>query len=97
MTGTGIEKAFVEYLRENYALEAFKLRIDGVDGFPDRSVIVGGRIFLIEFKSPNEKLRPQQRKIHGELKADGTPVFIGRDLEESIKAIEEWILEEDEN
>ena len=94
MTGTDIEKAFVEYLRDEYRIEALKLRIDGVDGFPDRSVIFEGRIFLIEFKSPSEKLRPQQRKIHGELRADGTIVFIGRDLKDSIRAFNDWMCEE---
>jgi len=94
VTGTEIEKAFVEYLRTVYGIEAFKLRVDGRDGFPDRSVIVGARIFLIEFKSKNEELRPQQRRLHELLGVEGTPVFIGRDFEESLQAFNDWMSEE---
>lgn len=56
-----IEGAFVTYA-ESLDCHAMKLRIDGMNGWPDRTVICPcGRIMFIEFKRPGGKVRPMQR------------------------------------
>lgn len=56
-----IEDAFVAYA-ESCGCQALKLRIDGKNGFPDRTVLMPGRRALFfEFKRPGGKLRSMQR------------------------------------
>ena len=55
------ENKFVRYA-QSLGHMCLKLRIDGVDGFPDRTVLTASGIFFIEFKRPGGVLRPQQRK-----------------------------------
>ena len=56
-----IEKAFVAYA-ESKGCHALKLRIDGKNGFPDRTVLTPRGVFFIEFKAPGGKLRPAQEE-----------------------------------
>jgi hypothetical protein len=59
------ETRFVTYVKKELNLECLKLRIDGRDGFPDRSVLCNdGRIIFFEFKrvGHESRLRPQQRQ-----------------------------------
>lgn len=56
-----IEAAFVAYA-EARGCQALKLRIDGQNGFPDRTVLMPDRrVLFFEFKRPGGKLRPMQR------------------------------------
>ena len=58
-----IEKSVVKYVEDVLKGEALKLRIDGKNGFPDRSIkLPNGIEFLIEFKTPTGKLRSAQKK-----------------------------------
>lgn len=61
MTEADIEKAFVAYA-ESIGCYALKLRIDGKNGFPDRTVLTPRGMFFIEFKAPGGKLRPAQEE-----------------------------------
>ena len=54
-----IEKVVKWCLTQGY--ECLKLRIDGENGFPDRTVITPQGIFFVEMKRPGGKLRARQR------------------------------------
>jgi hypothetical protein len=56
-----IEGAFVKYAQAR-GCYALKLRLDGRNGWPDRTVIgPEGLVMFVEFKRPGSKLRPMQR------------------------------------
>lgn len=60
MLESDIEKELVKWcLTQGY--ECLKLRIDGENGFPDRTVITPKGIYFIELKRPGGKLRARQR------------------------------------
>ena len=83
------EDRFVTWI-ESLGFEAWKLRIDGRDGFPDRTVVTDQGTAFFEFKRPGGKLRPQQRQLIrrlGELKA---PVFVVHTLKEAKEHFHEW-------
>ena len=55
------EQQFVEHCR-SVGVQCLKLRVDGRDGFPDRTLLFpGGEVAFVEFKRPGCKLRPQQK------------------------------------
>lgn len=61
MTEAELEKECVK-LVEAAGGEALKLRIDGQNGFPDRTVLMPyGRWFMVEFKRPGGVLSAKQR------------------------------------
>lgn len=58
-----IENTFVKKVRKSkYPAVALKLILFSKKGFPDRTILGNGKVFFIEFKTGNEKLRPLQRK-----------------------------------
>jgi len=56
---------------------AVKFTSPGLDGVPDRIVLLPGRkIAFVELKAPGEKPRPLQVKRMRQLKALGFPVYV---------------------
>lgn len=85
------ENRFVIYAR-GLGLEALKLRIDGQDGFPDRTVVTPDGIFYIEFKRDrSEKLRPQQRRWIKRLSVLGYTVLVAYSFEEAKEFTDSWL------
>lgn len=75
-----IENAVVKYV-ERLDGEALKLRIDGRNGYPDRTIkLPNGIEFLIEFKTPAGKLRSAQKKWIKRLRELGSRVYIVDDV-----------------
>lgn len=78
------EKQFATYCT-NVGVECLKLRIDGRDGFPDRTVLCpGGNIGFIEFKQPGRELRPQQRLWKRHLESLDFPYTIAYSFEDAV-------------
>ena len=56
---------------------AVKFTSPGLDGVPDRIVLLPGRkIAFVELKAPGKKLRPLQEKRMRQLKSLGFPVYV---------------------
>lgn len=54
-----------------------KLVSPGLDGMPDRLVLLpGGRMAFVELKAPGKKSRPLQLRRHGMLRRLGFQVFV---------------------
>ena len=54
-----------------------KLVSPGMDGMPDRMVLLGGcRIGFVEVKAPGKEPRPLQTNRHRMLRSLGFPVFV---------------------
>lgn len=45
-------------------------------GLPDRMIIIGGQIYLVELKRKGERLRPLQRFIHEKILRRGVQVSV---------------------
>ena len=85
-----IENAFVRYIEDVHQCECLKLRVDGQDGFPDRTVITPAGCFFVEFKKPAGKLRPQQRRWNRRLQELNHAIVIVRSFEEAVDAFNTW-------
>jgi hypothetical protein len=83
------EDRFVTWI-ESLGFEAWKLRIDGRDGFPDRTVVTDRGTIYFEFKRLRGKVRPQQRKVIKRLTEIGAPVFVVHSLKEAKEIFNEW-------
>ncbi len=83
------ENRFVRYAK-GQGFECLKLRIDGQDGFPDRTILTpGGEVLFVEFKrTSKDKLRPQQRKWKKKLESLGFKVCVARSFEEAQDFLE---------
>jgi hypothetical protein len=86
-----IERKFCYWIKLQDHL-CLKLRVDGQDGFPDRTVITTNeRVFFVEFKrTEKDKLRPQQRKWKQLLESLGFTVLVTHSLEEAKGAFTRW-------
>lgn len=84
------ENAFVKYAESKDCL-ALKLRIDGSNGFPDRTVITPGGIFFAEFKRPDGKLRPAQKVLIEQLRALGFVVITPTEKGEAEAILDKFI------
>lgn len=85
------ERRFVHHCK-SLELEALKLRIDGQDGFPDRSVFHDGRTIFFEFKRARTgKLRPQQRRWKKRLEQLGFEVIVPTSFEQARDELERWM------
>lgn len=81
-----IEKQIVEYVNTQGGL-CLKLRVDGGNGFPDRTVIMKGfPAFSLEFKTPKGKPSDKQLHFHKLLWDRGYSSFIVDNCEDA-KAI----------
>ena len=86
-----IEADFVKFAEGKGCL-ALKLRVDGVDGFPDRTVITPKGIFFVEFKrTSKDRLRPQQRRIRNTLAKLGYEVWTVHDVEAAKDILSRWL------
>lgn len=80
-----IEREFVAVVRQRGGV-AIKLQILGWRGWPDRLVITAaGRIFFVETKAVDGRLRPSQQRVHELLRRLHADVYVVRTSEE-IKA-----------
>lgn len=85
------EDKFVEYAESKGCL-CFKLRIDGINGFPDRSVFLpDGRVFFIEFKRPGGKVRPGQAEMKRQLEKRHFRVYVFDSFEDAKRMLDNWI------
>ena len=69
---------------------ALKFVSPGQRGVPDRIVIMYGKIWFVELKSPHGTLRPWQKRMHEKLKSLGCAVRVFRSLEE-VNEFLDWI------
>ena len=78
------ERQFARHC-ESIGVSCLKLRIDGRDGFPDRTLLLpNGRIGFVEFKQPGKQLRPQQRLWKGLLEALGFSYAVAFSFEDAM-------------
>jgi hypothetical protein len=86
-----IENAFVTYA-ESQGCEAYKLRIDGTNGFPDRTILIpGGWTLFIEFKKPGGSLRPAQKKTIKRLLQLGHAVHVCDSFEDAKQILDQTL------
>lgn len=93
MTGpleADIEGVFVKYA-ESVGCPALKLRIDGANGFPDRTILTPKGVLFFEFKTPKGKLRPMQ-KVWRKLLIDlGYQIHTPRSSAEAIELLDNFL------
>ena len=71
-----VEKIFTDAVKKMGGM-AVKFTSPGLDGVPDRIVLLPGRkIAFVELKSPGKKPRPLQEKRMRQLKSLGFPVYV---------------------
>jgi len=87
-----IEKDFVRAVEEAGFL-CLKLRADGRDGFPDRTVITPRGCFFVEFKVPGGKLRGAQRVFIRKLRELDLPCEVATSAEKAFRALMDWYSE----
>jgi hypothetical protein len=76
-TEAHIEKEAVRLIETVYGGEALKLRIDGKNGYPDRTVLLPDQpAFTVEFKRPGEEPFASQLMWHRRLTLLGKKNFI---------------------
>lgn len=86
-----IENAFVKYA-ESRGCYALKLRLDGRNGWPDRTVVgPEGLIMFVEFKRPGGKIRPMQRVWEKVLKSCGFIVLKPTSIGEAEAKLDELL------
>jgi hypothetical protein len=84
------ENKFVRYA-QSLGHPCLKLRIDGVDGFPDRTVLTASGIFFLEFKRPGGVLRPQQRKWKKILTGLGFTFGVVESYTDAVAVLEQYL------
>ena len=72
---TEIEEEFVDWVYQQGG-KSLKLRIDGVNGFPDQTVFLNGKVFFIEFKRPGGMPSWKQKDWAKQLREQGQKVLI---------------------
>jgi hypothetical protein len=85
-----IEDAFCEYCFD-IGLQALKLRIDGVNGFPDRTVLTSKGVFFIEFKTPTGRLSKQQIYWLNYLGTLGFKTVLCRSYEQAVESLDQFL------
>jgi len=85
-----VEIAFVKFA-ESKGCQALKLRIDGKNGWPDRTVITPQGVFFVEFKSAKGRLRPMQRFYKSLLESLGFVVLTPKLIGEAENFLKEFI------
>jgi len=86
-----IEDAFVEFAKTK-GCRALKLRIDGQNGFPDRTVLCPtGFVFYVEFKTPEGKLSAGQIEWRDTLSKLGFIVLTARTTGEAERFLVELL------
>ena len=88
-----IENRFVKYAKEQGCL-AIKLRIDGRNGWPDRTVITpAGRTMFVEFKTATGRLSAAQREWIVELQSMGYDVTVATSFKQAKDALDLFLTE----
>lgn len=85
-----IEKRFVKRIR-NIKGYAWKFVSPGLNGVPDRIVLLGGRVYFVELKRPGGVLSPIQKVMINRIKRAGLEVFIienDHDIDSVIRILE---------
>lgn len=85
-----IEKTFVEYAKSKGAL-CLKLVFFTGGGFPDRTLIVNGKIIFIEFKQKGKKLRPLQVVIKKRLESHGCVYHVCDEIGQAEAILDEMV------
>lgn len=85
-----IEQAFVTYC-ESLGYEALKLRIDGKNGWPDRTVFTQLGAIFFEFKTPSGRYRAMQKKRKLMLTELGYTVATPRRIGEAEAILDEFL------
>jgi len=70
--------------------ECLKLRLDGQNGFPDRTIIAPHGICFIELKRPGGKLRARQRVWLDKLNSMGHLAFCSDSLNDMKGRLTTW-------
>lgn len=52
-----------------------KLNVQGRRGWPDRLVLLHGRVLFVELKTPGGRLNPRQKYVHAKLDSLGFEVL----------------------
>ena len=77
-----VEKIFTDAVKKMGGM-AVKFTSPGLDGVPDRIVLLPGRkIAFVELKAPGKKPRPLQEKRMRQLKNLGFPVYVVDGIEQ---------------
>lgn len=84
-----IEAAFVAYCLTR-GISALKLRIDGANGFPDRTVLTPRGVFFAEFKTPKGKLSAAQARWKKTLEGLGYAFIVPRVTGEAETFLEKF-------
>lgn len=83
-----IENQIVEYA-ESLDAKALKLRIDGQNGWPDRTVIFPlAPAFTIEVKKPGGRLSAKQKYWHSELWRLGMKNYVVDNIDDAIQILD---------
>ena len=83
------ETAFTAWVN-GLGLECLKLRIDGANGFPDRTVITPRGTLFFEFKRPGEALAPEQVIWKDRLERQGRAVFTVYSARDAVSQFLHW-------
>lgn len=78
------EDQFVTHCK-SLGFPCLKLRVDGQDGFPDRTVLTDGGACFVEFKRPGQRLRPQQRLFKNQIEHLGYSYCIAYCLDDAVQ------------
>lgn len=79
MLEKAIEKACCAYAKSKgcWALKLWPT----VSGLPDRLILLpGGRVWFVEFKTPEGRVSPIQKRVHDKLYRLGFPVSVVRSV-----------------
>lgn len=93
MTESDIEKAFVQFA-DSVGCQALKLRLDGQNGWPDRTLVTPRGIFFAEFKSAKGRLRPMQKVWISALESMGYVVITPKRPGEAEDFLRRWLDED---
>ena len=84
-----IEDAFVAEMTKRGHL-CPKLRWDGRNGWPDRTLITPWGIRFYEFKAPGGQLSRAQTRMHSELRSRDQQIVVAHSLEWAMVDYEAW-------
>jgi hypothetical protein len=85
-----IEQQFVRYA-ESMGFKAKKLRIDGENGWPDRTIFTPVGVLFIEFKKPGGRLSRKQRKWINALRRLGFVAEVATSFEQARKVLNDFL------
>jgi len=77
MRESKLETSFAAAIREAGG-KIYKIPATQTSGMPDRMVLFGGRVYLVELKAERGVVSPRQRIVHTEMADAGVVVYIVR-------------------